>query len=590
MSPARNDGLGRVDLVLVQEGAVFAIFDDRDLGVLGVIGRDDLGYTVLDIPAVVIGGALQAVQAGEELIGVKGDRAADVDQVVLSFLQAFFGHQFLLIQLLTRAQAGVLDLDVHIGLESGKADQIAGQGINFHGTAHVEDEDFAAVGIGACLHDETYGLGHGHEIADDIGVRDRNRSTLGNLLFEDRHYRTVAAQHVAEADSDKFGPDICKMDTVFFFLCDFIPEMSKELGDVGCLSGFDLLIKGLDDHLAQALAGTHDVGGVHGLVGGDQHKALTAVRHGGIGGFIGADGVVLDGLVGAVLHKGDVFMGCGVIDDLRAVFLEDLEHPSAVADRTDEGHQVQLGMRFFQLILDVIGVVLVDIENDELFGVVIGDLPTELRADGTAAARDQDDLAADEVKDLLHLRLDGLAPQQVLDRDGFQLVDGDLTADQLVETGQILEFAVGLLADIQDISAFFCGGAGEGQIDFVDLVLFDILQDGIPAAHNRDIMDIAAPFVGIVVNDADDLFAGIGGVGNIAEDHLPGVAGTDEHDVVAASDSVGTELAQIEKQAVGKPDGRYKNILEARADDVIRDGHAPEQGRDQDNMEDGGRE
>ena len=446
------------------------------------------------------------------------------------------------------------------------------------------------MGIGACQHDKTHSLGHGHEIADDIGMGDRDRAALGDLLLEDGHHRAVAAQHIAEADRDKFCPDICKMDAVIFLPCGFIPEMGEELGDVGCLSGFDLLIKGLDDHLAQALAGTHDVGGVDRFVGGDEHKALAVMGHGGIGGLIGADGVVLDGLVGAVLHEGDVFMGRGVIDDLWAIFLKDLEHAAAVADRADQRDQIQIGMCFFQLILDVIGIVLIDIEDDKLFGIVIGDLPAEFRADGAAAAGDQDDLAADEVEDLLHLRLDGLTPQQVLDRDGLQLVDSDFAADQLVETRQVLQLAVGLLADVQDIPAFFRGGTRDGQIDFVDLVLIGILQNGIPAADNRDVMNIAAPFVGIVVNDADNLFRRIGGTGNIAEDHLPGVAGADEHDIVAGPDSVGTQLAQIKKQAVGKPDGRNENILEARADDVVGDGHTPEQGRDQDNMEDGGRE
>ena len=42
-----------------------------------------------------------------------------------------------------------------------------------------------------------------------------------------------------------------------------------------------------------------------------------------------------------------------------------------------------------QLILHVIGVVFVNIEDNELFGVEQGDLPAQLRANGTAAAGNQ---------------------------------------------------------------------------------------------------------------------------------------------------------------------------------------------------------
>ena len=93
---------GGIRFIFVKQGTVLAVLDHRDLGVLGVIGRNNPGYTVLDIRTVVIGGAHETVQTGEELIGVEGDRAADMDQIVLRPAQAFFSHQLFLVQLLSR--------------------------------------------------------------------------------------------------------------------------------------------------------------------------------------------------------------------------------------------------------------------------------------------------------------------------------------------------------------------------------------------------------------------------------------------------------------------------------------------------------
>ena len=41
-----------------------------------------------------------------------------------------------------------------------------------------------------------------------------------------------------------------------------------------------------------------------------------------------------------------------------------------------------------KLLLDVIGIVFIDVEDDELLRLILGDLPAEFTADGTAAARD----------------------------------------------------------------------------------------------------------------------------------------------------------------------------------------------------------
>ena len=415
-----------------------------------------------------------------------------MDKIVVGLLQALFLHELFLIELFTRAQAGVLDFDVHIRLEAGELDEVAGQGVDLHRRAHIEDEDLAAVGVGAGQHDERDGLLDGHEIADDIGVGHRDGAALLDLFFEDGDDGTVGAQDIAEAHGHKLGPgmlkSLCRNGVVG-------RGMGKERRDLLRLSLFDLLVKGLDDHLAEALAGAHDVGGVDGLVGRDQDKALAAVEHGGIGRAVGAEGVVLNGLARAVLHEGDMLVGSGVVDQLGAVGAEDLVQTAAVADRADERDEVQVGILLAKLQLDGIGVVLVDIQDHELFGIVRGDLAAELRADGPAAAGDQDGLAGDEGKDLFHIRADRFAAKEVLHGDVLHGGHADLVLNHLIDAGELFELAAGLVADAEDLLLLLTGGTGNGKIDLVDLILLDSRKDVLAAADDGDTVDIAVPLV-----------------------------------------------------------------------------------------------
>ena len=181
-----------------------AVLDDGG-GIVRVIGVHHFGDLIADVLAVVIGRVHEVGKLHQELILVKGDRLANMDELVVGFGEALFGHELLFIELLARAEAGVLDLNVHVGLEAGEADQVAGQGVDLHRGAHVEDEDLAPVGIGAGQHHEADGLGDGHEVADDIRVGHRDGAALGDLLLEEGDHRAVGAQNVSEADGDKLG-------------------------------------------------------------------------------------------------------------------------------------------------------------------------------------------------------------------------------------------------------------------------------------------------------------------------------------------------------------------------------------------------
>ena len=510
-----------------------------------------------------------------------------MDQLVVCGPQTLLRHQFFLIQLFAGTETGVFDLDIHVRLQSGEPDHIPCEGIDLYRAAHIQDEDLAAVSVGSCQHYQADGFGHCHEITNDVRVRDRYGAAAFDLAFENRDDGAVGTENIAEAYGDKLRFNAAEEFIRKLMAVVVTAAVHIKLGDLGGLAGLDLRVKALDDHFAKPLAGTHDIGGVDGLVRADQHKALTAVHHGGVGGFVCTDGVVLDGLAGAVLHQGDMLMGCGVIDDLRTVIVADLEDPAAVPHGTDQYDNVQIRVFILQLQLDVIGVVFINVKNDQTLRVMTGNLPAELRTDAAAAAGDHDGFSLDELKDLRQIGLDRITTKKVLNGDVFQGAGCELALHELVHTGEILDLAFRLVADGDDVAAVRHGGAGDRKKNLVHPVFFYILHDAVPSAHDPDVVHIATPFVGIVVNDADDFSVGAVLV-QVPQDHLACGAGADQHDPIAAVADGGVEKEQ--QDPIGKADPQDESELEHGADHIVGDRHSPEEQERDDHVKRRGQE
>ena len=559
---------------LVGQGGVCTVLHNGG-GIVRMIGIHHGGNIVANIRAIMISRVHEVLHLREKQVLVKGNGLADMNQFILGLGQAFFGHELFFIKLLAGAETGVFDLDIHVGLEAGEADQVAGQGVDLHGRAHIKDEDLAAVGVGPGKHHEADGLGNRHKIANNIRVGHGNRAALGDLLLKEGDHGTVGTQDIPEADGDELGSHIPESSAEGLAPVGLIAQVGEELGQLVGTAGLDLRIKGLNNHLAEALRSAHDIRRVHGLVRGDQDKALTAMHHGGVGGLIGPEGVVLDRLAGAVLHEGNMLMGRSVIDNLRMKLRKHLEHSSAVADRADQGHEVQVRIGILQLILDIIGVVLIDVKNNQLLWMVCRDLSAELRTDGPAAAGDENDLPAHEVIDFLHLGTDLVTAEEVLDRDVLHIRDGDIALGKLGDAGHDLQLAVGLLADIQDITALFEGGTRNGKVDLLDLILLDILENRLAAADHGDPVDKTAPLIRIVVHDTDDLLPHVGHALDISKNNLAGAARADEHH--AAIGTAQVLLMQEENHPIRKADPGHEKELNQGASEIIGQGHTVEE-------------
>ena len=212
------------------------------------------------------------------------------------------------------------------------------------------------------------------------------------------------------------------------------------------------------------------------------------------------------------------------------------------------------------------------------------DLPAELTADGAAASGDKHCFAIDEVEDFLHVCLDGLSAEKVLYRYLLHLADGYIAAHELVHAGQVLELAVGLLADVQDVSALLRSGTGNGQIDFLDLEFLDIYQNAVPAAYNRHTVDVAPPLIGLIIDEAHDSVVDFSRSTNVTRDRLSCIAGAYDHDP-SVSLRVGLLVAEQQNKAIRKADRGHKDELQRRSHYIIGNRHAAEEKRNKQDVE-----
>ena len=161
---------------------------------------------------------------------------------------------------------------------------------------------------------------------------------MSDLLLEDWDDRAIGSKDIAEADRHELSLDILEDRTGSVLIGILFTQMCEELRDLICLSFFDLLIKGLNDHLAETLGSTHDIGRIDSLVRTDQDKTLASMCHRCIGSLEGSNGIVLDCLTRAVFHQRHMFVCSCMVDDLRLVLFKNLEHFPAVADRSDQNN------------------------------------------------------------------------------------------------------------------------------------------------------------------------------------------------------------------------------------------------------------
>ena len=290
-------------------------------------------------------------------------------------------------------------------------------------------------------------------------MRDRHGTARFDLLFEQRNDGTVRSQHIAETHGNKF-----------------------------CV--FALTADGLHDHLAQTLGGAHNVGRIDSLVCGDLHENIRAILVRTAGNVQSAEHVVLDGLVRACLHERNVLMRRRIEYDLRPVLCKDVLHFAAVTNAADEDKQIEARYIAQQFLLNIVCVVLVDIEDDELFGFMGRDLTAELAPDGAASARHQHHTPLDGLQDLPQIDFHLLAAEKIGDLHGTHLFDHRFARDELIDAGQDLDLAPCRDTDLMDPVDLRLERGGHGDEDLLDVVFLGDARDVLRAADHFHALEL----------------------------------------------------------------------------------------------------
>ena len=315
-----------------------------------------------------------------------------VDLRMGSFLCVFLVAQHFFVELFTRTKTGVLDADVLVRTEAREDNHAAGQIGNLHGFTHVEHKDFATIAHGSGLEYQATGFGDGHEETDDVGMGHRYRTTVLDLFLETRDNGTVAAQHVAEAGGD-------------------------ELGLAGYLALAERHAQALYIDFRQTLAATHDVGGVHGLVGRNHHKAFYFVLHRHIRHVATTEYIHTDGLARIFFHQGHMLVGGCMEYHLRTIGTEYVFQTGTATHVANDGQEAQVRELLFQFQAKVVHRGLAHVVAHQPFDVEFGQLAADFATDTTSSTGHQHGLAPQQSGYFVQVDFNLVTSQQVLDMD-----------------------------------------------------------------------------------------------------------------------------------------------------------------------------
>src|SRR5439155_13811702 len=151
-----------------------------------------LGHDLLQLPPDPV--RIAALRARQQLIdpGSEPLQAARLsanrhDLLVTRRVYPLAFRHKLLVEFLTEPEADELDLDVLVRLQPREANQVSRHVDNPDRPPHVEHENLATLSHGSRLENELGGLGDGHEVSRDVGMRYADRAAPLDLPLEQRN-------------------------------------------------------------------------------------------------------------------------------------------------------------------------------------------------------------------------------------------------------------------------------------------------------------------------------------------------------------------------------------------------------------------
>ena len=235
----------------------------------------------------------------------------------------------------------------------------------------------------------------------------------------------------------------------------------------------------------------------------------------------------------------------GVEDGVRAIALEYLAEAPGVPQVSYERHKGDVGEAPQQLIVDLEHLILAVVEDQQLCGPELSDLPAEFGADGSSGSCDERDLSPDEFGHRGKVGGDRVAAEEVLDGHLAQRLDVNAAVDDIAHARDHFgRDAVGG-GGVHHLSNEGSLGTRNGDDDVGRLIGLDRLAKVGDRAGDGEASQHLAVLGRVVVHKRDRMDARRqhGRVCEIAEDRLAEVPGADDNSAVLRS-AVGDRSAR----------------------------------------------
>ena len=224
------------------------------------------------------------------------------------------------------------------------------------------------------------------------------------MLLEQRNNRAIRTKHIAKTCGHK-------LTSVFL--------------RSGVVSQF--VVQRLDVNLTNTLRAAHDISGIDSLVGGNHHKLSGTILHCQVGNDLRTIYIIGDALRWVVFHHGDVLVSSGMEHILRSILLEQIFHVFLLTDATYNNLCLDVRPILVHHQADVVLWSLGLIHQDQFRWLIGSYLAHHLTANATRRACHHDAVACQLLAHRLHINLNLITRQQVLNADFLYLRNGGIS-------------------------------------------------------------------------------------------------------------------------------------------------------------------
>ena len=155
-----------------------------------------------------------------------------------------------------------------------------------------------------------------------------------------------------------------------------------------------------------------------------------------------------------------------------------------------------------QLLLNIVGVILVEIDDYQPCGLLGGDLSANFGTDGTTAAGDDHSLPFYEIRNFGVVQCDRLSAQQFLRRNVANAFHKIANIGNLGQERQRFNRTIRFETLRKNSGTGLIGERRDGQVNHLSLYLFGNLLKGFYRAQNRQTVNFAIDLLLAVINES----------------------------------------------------------------------------------------